>query len=192
MNGIRGVMDASQAGVDKTGSDMGGVAQMTQIPLQGALQAAPGETLRDVATNAMDVQDVVKSKEGIPRVSSGMKSLPNMVAAQESVGSIEAISTWVRGIADMCQTALRIPDLDTLSKRSVIDKILDILLEKRKDPDVPASLGRAPQLVYSPTFNIESSGDVKEDVEKANRMGMREFGEMMEAWQKQNKRVKFG
>lgn len=192
MNGIRGVMDASQSGVDKTGSDMGGVAQMTQIPLQGALQAAPGETLRDVATNTMDVQDVVKSKEDIPRVSSGMKSLPNMVAAQESVGSIEAISTWVRGIADMCQTALRIPDLDTLSKRSVIDEILDILSEKRKDPDVPASLGRAPQLVYSPTFNIESSGDVKEDVEKANRMGMREFGEMMEAWQKQNKRVKFG
>lgn len=190
LDGIRGIMDASQAGVDKTESDRGRVVQMPQIPLQKAIQAVPGGALRDVGANVMAMQDTVKSKEDIPKAPSGMEPLPNMVV-QKPVGGIEAVSSWAGGIADMFRTALKIPDRDILSRRSVIDEILDILSEKRKEPDTPASSGKAPTFVYSPTIHVEGSGDVQKDAEKANRIGMREFKELMRQYLKENKRVKF-
>lgn len=190
LDGICGVMDASQAGVDKTESDRGRVVQMPQIPLQKAIQAVPGGALRDVGANVMAMQDTVKSKEDIPKAPSGIQPLPNMVA-QKPVGGIEAVSSWAGGIADMFRTALKIPERDTLSKRSVIDEILDILSEKRKEPDASAPPASSPQFIYNPVINIKGSGDAKEDVEKANRMGMREFKELMEQYLKENKRTKF-
>lgn len=188
MNGIRGVMDTSQTGVDKTGSHRGRGAQMSQIPLLKAIQAVPGGALRDVAMHTMDVPDTVKNKEDVSSISSGIKSLPTTEMPQEPIGNTEAIFSWFRGIADMCRTAWRIPKPDTLSKRSVIDEILDILSEKRKEQDTPALSGKAPTFVYSPTIYVEGSGDVEKDVEKANQMGMRDFDRLMQQWMKQNKR----
>lgn len=191
MNDIRGVMDISQTDVDKTGSHRDRGAQMPQIPLLKAIQAVPGGVSRDVTMHTMDVPDTVKNKEDASSISSGIKSLPTTGIPQEPIGNTEAIFSWFRGIADICRTAWRIPKPDTLSRRSVIDEILDILSEKRKEQDTPALSGKAPNFVYSPTIYVEGSGSVEKDVEKANQMGMRDFDRLMQQWMKQNKRSAF-
>lgn len=188
---IGGVVDVPQADVNRTGIDRGRAAQMPQIPLQKAIQAVPGGVLRDAAMHTMDVPNTVKSKENIPSVSFEIKSLTATEMPQEPVGDTKAIFSWFKGIADTCQTAWRIPEPDIPSKRSVIDEILDILSEKKKNLDTPVSSGRAPSFVYSPIIQVESSGDIKKDVEEANQMGMREFEQLMNEWLKKNKRTKF-
>lgn len=83
-----------------------------------------------------------------------------------------------------------VPEAEPSAKGSKIVDALNGLLGGRPALQTPAP-GRVPTFVYSPTIVIEGGGDVKNDAEKANRMGMREFEKLMTEWERKNKRTLF-
>ncbi len=83
-----------------------------------------------------------------------------------------------------------VPEAEPSAKGSKIVDALNGLLGGRPALRAPAPNG-APTFVYSPTIVIEGGGDVKNDAEKANRVGMREFEKLMTEWERKNKRTLF-
>lgn len=178
---IGGIIDISQVGVDMTGIDVGRAVQALQIPLQGVVQPVMGGSLSDM------VPDMAGGTEDIP----GMHPQPVGVPAQGPAEGAGAAYGWIRDITDTIRTALRIPDMDILYRRSVVEETLDALLDKREVQGRSAS-DTAPTFTINLTVNVEGSGDVEEDVVRAAQMGAREFDRMMQQWMRQNKREFFG
>lgn len=173
-----GTAVSAQEGIGITMAGIGGAAQMLQIPPKGTVQTISENAFQDMAPGAANIQATTNNTGNMPPlgISPGMGILPAAEAvAQEPVGD-----TGAAGDSDM----------EPLPKRSLIDEVLDILLGKRREQEVPVP-DTPPSFVYSPTFNIESGGDLKKDVEEASQMGMREFDKMMQQWMKQNKRKAF-
>lgn len=193
---LHGTVDASQIGADTTGIEGDGLAQAAQIPpqdkeaVQSASEGALGGTVSEMAADAgPKPQPEVLAKSG-------------MYVRENAVFAGEGTPSKVQGFA-LAQETQDVQDTQNLqsgntglstpeapAKKSLIEEILNLFSGKAPEPDTPAS-GAPPSFVYSPTIQVEGSGDIKKDVEEANRIGMREFEQLMDEWLKKNKRTKF-
>lgn len=191
---LHGTVDAPQVEADASGIDGDSLAQAAQIPLEDreALPNIPKEALQSTASE----KTAPAGAEPPPEVlaESGAATQEGTVLAQEGTPGKMQDFTLAQETQDAQETQggrTVLPAPEGPAKKSLIGEILELFSRKDPEPDTSAS-GSSPQIIYNPIFNIKGSGDVKEDVEKANRMGMREFEELMEAYLKKNKRVKFG
>lgn len=191
---IGGISDTAKADPGTSGIDAGGTAQMPQglqIPQTPLQVAIPGVALRDAAPDTGVAQDMAKSVTDTPGAYPQTGSIPAVAGIRGPRGDEGAISNWIQDITDKIRTVLGMPDRDIPSGRSVVDETLDALTGKDTGQGSPSSSGPT-TITYSPTIIIESGGDAKGDVEKANQAGMREFDKMIRQWMRQNKRDSFG
>lgn len=190
---IGGISDTAKADPSTSGIDAGGIARMPQglqipqIPLQVAI---PGVALRDADPDTGVARDMAKGATDTPGAYPQTGPIPAVAEIRGTRGDEGAISNWFQDITDKIRTVLGMPDRDIPSGRSVIDETLDVLTGKGAGQGVPPSSGPT-TITYSPTIIVEGSGDVKEDAEKANQTGMREFEKMMDQYLRKNRRVGF-
>lgn len=187
--GIDGIADISQVGIDMTGIDVGKALQIPQVPLQGVVQAVTGGALHDAVPDMAVAQDTAGNMADISKTSPG--PLPVVTVVQEPAEGIGVAYGWIRDIADTIRDVLRLPDMDTLSGRSVVEETLDAIVGKMRDLESPTP-DVAPSFTLNLTVNIESSGDVREDVTEAARISMREFERHMGEWMRKHRRTGFG
>lgn len=187
MDGIKrtigGVIDTSKVGIGA-----GAIAPMAQIPLQGAMQEV---ALRDASPDMTAAPDMAKGAVDTPGASPGMAPPASMMAVEEPAGGMGAVSGWLHNITDTIRSVLRIPDMDGLSGRSVVDDTLDMLSKERDAQGAPAS-DVSPTFTVNLIINVEGGGDIKEDVPEAAKLGAREFERYMEDWIRKHKRTGFG
>ena len=186
----------------------GAAADSAQVPPDvvadiAAAEQASSETATDMSTEAVQMEAKPPSEAitdigqagGTPDVTPPVSDIPPDAAPPVSDIPPDAAPPVSDIPPDTAppvpKPVLDPPKPDTPTSSSAIGDALDSLSGKNAGEDAPET-GAQPSFTYSPVFNIEGSGDVKEDVEEANRMGMREFEELMEAYLKKNKRVKFG
>ncbi len=188
---LHGTVDAPQVEADVSGIDGDSLAQAAQIPLEDreALPNIPKEALQSTASE----KAAPAGAEPPPEVLAESRAAPqeSTVLAQESTPSKMQNFALAQETQDAQGGPTGLSTPESPAKKSLIGEILELFSKKGSKPDTLAP-DTAPQFVYNPIINIKSSGDVKKDVEEANRIGMREFEELMEAWIKKNKRVKFG
>lgn len=164
-------------------ADQAAVDAVSTSPPPDTMQAAPEETA-GIAVDAASTADA-------PPVS----DIPPDAAPVPAENMADVSNGGVQGPVDVTPPdpvspfPPEPPEPDTPAGGSAIGMALDDL--SGQTPDKGGETGDAPSIVYNPIFNIESSGEVKKDVEEANRMGMREFDKMMQQWIKQNKRKAF-
>lgn len=193
---IGGNIDTAKADTDMPGIDVGGITQMPQIPQglripQDPLQGeVPGVALRDAVPDTEVAQDTAKGAKDAPGAYPQTGSIPAAAGMREPRGDEGAIPNWLRDITGRIRTILGMPDRDIPPGRSVVDETLDALTGKDTGQGAPAS-GGSPTFIYSPTITVEGSGDTKEDVERANQIGMREFEKMMDQYLRKNRRIGF-
>ncbi len=184
-NDIGGTIDAPQAG-----TDMPGIAaqmpQTTQIPLQGVIPVA----LRDAAPDMTAARDVAKGTGDTPGASPGMGAPASMMAAQEPARGMGDVSGWLHDITDTIRSVLRIPDMDSLSGRSVVDDTLNMLSKERGGKDTPAS-DVSPTFTLNLTIKVEGGGGTEDKVVEAAKLGAQEFERHMEGWIKKHRRAGF-
>lgn len=193
---LHGTVDASQIGTDTTGIEGDGLTQAAQItPLdKEAMQSAPEGVLRSTVSEI--AADAGPKPQPEVLAESGTTAQEGTVFAGKGAPSKVQGSALARETQDVQDTqnlqsgntGFSAPE--SPAKKSLIGEILELFSGKAPEPDTPAS-GGSPAFVYSPTIQVEGSGDVKKDVEEANQIGMREFEQLMNEWLKKNKRTKF-
>ncbi len=187
--GIGGIVDISQVGIDMTGIDVGKALGIPQVPLQGEVQAVTGGTLHDAVPDMTVAQDTAKGAGEMTGISPG--PLPVVTVAQEPAEGIGVVYGWIRDIADTIRDVLRLPDMDTLSSRSVVEETLDAIVGKMRGLDSPTP-DVAPSFTLNLTIHVEGKEDVEDRVIGASRIGMREFERCMEGWMRKYRRTGFG
>lgn len=187
--GIGGIVDISQVGIGMTGIDVGKALGIPQVPLQGEVQAVTGGTLHDAVPDMTVAQDTAKGAGEMTGISPG--PLPVVTVVQEPAEGIGVVYGWIRDIADTIRDVLRLPDMDTLSSRSVVEETLDAIVGKMRGLDSPTP-DVAPSFTLNLTIHVEGKEDVEDRVIGASRIGMREFERCMEGWMRKYRRTGFG
>ena len=167
--GIGGIVDISQVGIDMTGIDVGKALGIPQVPLQGEVQAVGAGEMTGISPGPLPVVTVV----------------------QEPAEGIGVVYGWIRDIADTIRDVLRLPDMDTLSSRSVVEETLDAIVGKMRGLDSPTP-DVAPSFTLNLTIHVEGKEDVEDRVIGASRIGAREFERCMEGWMRKYRRTGFG
>lgn len=168
-------------------ADQAAIDAVSTAPPPDTVQAVPEETA-GIAVDAASTADAPPVSDITPDTAPAPERMPAENMADASNGGVQG-PVDVTPPEPVPPSPPEPPEPDTPAGGSVIRSALDDL--SGQAPGKGGETGGSPSIVYNPIFNIESSGEVKKDVEEANRMGMREFEKLMNEYLRKNKRIAF-